>query len=214
MYAVLLNHLDHSHPFSTDCQWGFTAGKSTTGALVNTIEGWNHVLESGSDICAVFFDLQKAFDSVPHAQTTATKAGKLTRCMIPICIPGSHTTCVKEPNAWVLVVLHRISVQLFQVSPRDLYSSHYTIYISRVSISSGSLTVHADDLVLYRPVCSSSDFRLLQQDIDNINSWTSVNHLTLNSTKCKYMVISRKRHPPTPTDPLLVNHSQLERLLL
>ena len=58
--------------------------------------------------------------------------------------------------------------------------------ISRVSISSGSLTVYADDLVLYRPVCSSSDFRLLQQDIDNVSSWTSVNHLTLNSTKCKY----------------------------
>ena len=84
--------------------------------------------------------------------------------------------------------------------------------ISRVSISSGSLTVYADDLVLYRTVCSSSDFRLLQQDIDNISSWTSVNHLMLNSTKCKYMVISRKRQPPTPTDPLLVNHSQLEKV--
>ena len=48
-----------------------------------------------------------------------------TYTLIPICILGSHTTCVKEPNAWVLVVLHRISVQSFQVSPRDLYSGHY-----------------------------------------------------------------------------------------
>ena len=63
--SVIINDLDNVRPLS-HCQWDFTAGKSTIGALVNTIEAWHHVLESGSDICAVFFDLQKAFNSVPH----------------------------------------------------------------------------------------------------------------------------------------------------
>ncbi len=84
--------------------------------------------------------------------------------------------------------------------------------ISRISISSGSLTLYADDLVLYRPVGSSCDYRLLQQDIDTISSWTSTNYLSHNPTKYKYMVISRKQQPPIPPVSLKVNHSDLERV--
>ena len=35
-------------------------------ALVDVVYEWSKALDQGSEICAVFFDLQKAFDSVPH----------------------------------------------------------------------------------------------------------------------------------------------------
>ena len=185
-----------------------------TGALVNTIEGWHHVLESGSDICAVFFDLQKAFDSAPH-RPLLQKLGNLhvdphlySWIAHYLC---ERTQCVGVGGATSDICPVVSGVPQGSVLGPLLFLI-YIDYISRVSILSGSLTVYADYLVLYHPVCNSSDFRLLQQDIDNTSSWTSINHLTLNSAKCKYMVISRKRQPPTPTDTLLVNHSQLEKV--
>ena len=47
-------------------QWGFTPGKSTTTALVSVFHDILQLADRGKDIGLVFFDLRKAFDSVPH----------------------------------------------------------------------------------------------------------------------------------------------------
>ncbi len=47
-------------------QWEFLNGRSTNGALVTIVDKWHRCLERGSDVCAVFLDLKKAFDTVPH----------------------------------------------------------------------------------------------------------------------------------------------------
>ena len=46
-------------------QWGFCPGKSTVTALTSTFHVFQ-LLEAGFDVSLVFFDLRKAFDSVPH----------------------------------------------------------------------------------------------------------------------------------------------------
>ena len=48
----------------SDQKWGFTKAKATTGALFTAVDRWHRHLEAGLDICAVFFDLKKVFDSV------------------------------------------------------------------------------------------------------------------------------------------------------
>ena len=45
---------------------GFSSGRSTTGALLAATDQWHKLLDSGLDICTVFFDYSKAFDTVPH----------------------------------------------------------------------------------------------------------------------------------------------------
>ena len=50
----------------SDHQWGFMPGRSTTGAILSAIHDWYGHLDKGADVQAIFFDLQKAFDSVPH----------------------------------------------------------------------------------------------------------------------------------------------------
>ena len=50
----------------SEAQWGFLSGRSTTTALLSVTDCWHKHLEAGCEICAVFLDLQKAFDSVPH----------------------------------------------------------------------------------------------------------------------------------------------------
>ena len=66
IHSLLLSHLEDFHPLS-DCQWGFRPCRSTATALLSTIHEWLQLLEAGKDICAVFLDYRKVFDSVPHA---------------------------------------------------------------------------------------------------------------------------------------------------
>jgi len=52
----------------TACQWDFIEGRSTVTALLHCTNEWLKPLEDGKEVCAVFFDFRKAFDSVPHAR--------------------------------------------------------------------------------------------------------------------------------------------------
>ena len=40
--------------------------RSSTSALIDVIHDWLSALDEGFEICVIFFDVQKAFDSVPH----------------------------------------------------------------------------------------------------------------------------------------------------
>ena len=45
---------------------GIHKKETTTGALLTAVESWHNHLDFGNDVCAVFFDFNKAFDSVSH----------------------------------------------------------------------------------------------------------------------------------------------------
>ena len=49
-----------------DLQFGFQEGTSTTHELVNLVENIKKSLDSRTNVCRVFIDLQKAFDTVNH----------------------------------------------------------------------------------------------------------------------------------------------------
>ena len=49
-------------------QWGFYKEKSTAGALALAFDQWRRHLEESNDICTMFFDYRKAFDTVPHGK--------------------------------------------------------------------------------------------------------------------------------------------------
>ena len=55
------------HPLAA-CQWDFLEGRSTVTALLHCTNEWLKPLEDGKEVCAVFFDFRKAFNSVPHAR--------------------------------------------------------------------------------------------------------------------------------------------------
>ena len=60
---LLYDNLLEYAPISTK-QWGFLPGRSTTDAVLSVTHDWHQTLDSGLEVCAIFFDLQKAFDSV------------------------------------------------------------------------------------------------------------------------------------------------------
>ena len=65
IYGLMYEHLSN-HQELSDSQWGFRSGRSTVTALLSVTQEWLSALECGQELCAVFFDYQKAFDSVPH----------------------------------------------------------------------------------------------------------------------------------------------------
>ena len=65
MYWLTVSHLDVYSPISL-YQWGFQPKKSTTAALLDVYNTWTMAVDKRKEMCAVFFDLKKVFDSVPH----------------------------------------------------------------------------------------------------------------------------------------------------
>jgi len=65
VHSLLWEHLLTHAPIS-DKQWGFQKGKSTTTALLYATHDWFTLLDQQKDVMCIFFDLKKAFDTVPH----------------------------------------------------------------------------------------------------------------------------------------------------
>ena len=175
IHTLMFNHLKQHYPLS-DCQWGFRNGRSTVSALLSTIHYWLQLMESGMDVCAVFLDYRKAFDSVPHAP--------LMKKLQDI---GLHTNLL----AWLfdyltlrkqqVVVDGATSSQVTVASgvPQGsvlgpLLFSIYINGITEIGISPHSYRVlYADDVLLYRGISQpKEDLLTVQSDIDELDKWS------------------------------------------
>ena len=70
-------------------------------------------------------------------------------------------------------------------------------------------------MLLYKPIRCTQDLVDLQSDTDKIGQWTQENFLTLNTSKCKTMLITRKKHCSLSNQFCLTLHSEsLDRVYL
>ena len=89
----------------------------------------------------------------------------------------------------------------------------FIIYIDDLTdvLSNCSMRLYADDILLYRPIHSPTDYQALQADIDALSDGISAHKLQFNCDKCKCMLVSQKRDLTMPIT-LLVNSQPLERV--
>ena len=75
------------------------------------------------------------------------------------------------------------------------------------------IVLYADDILFYRTILSNSYYSYLQSDANTVQDWVNCNHMSLNPSKCKFMLISRKcnriNNPPT----LTINGQILESVI-
>ena len=136
----------------------------------------------------MFFDLTKAFNSVPHRQLIAKlEAIGLNAYLINWI--KNHLTHRAQT-----VVLNGASSQPLPVLSRVPQGSVlgpllFLLYISDIcdiGISNGlKLVLYADDNLLYRAIDSPDDYALLQHDVITLGAWCSIKLLKFNPSKCK-----------------------------
>ena len=198
MYSKILEHLKDIS-FLSNKQWGFTKGKSTTGALLTAVHNWHKLLEDGQSVCAVFFDFKKAFDKVPHSILMS----KLTNLNLDLHLVSWVASYLRNRSQYVIIngKSSNISEVVSGVPQGSVLGPLlFLIYINDIDLhqNEGSLLLYADDLLLYHPIQSPEDYLKLQGDIDQLQAWSERNVLLFNQSKCKYMTISRKFSPPLP----------------
>ena len=213
IHFLITEHLSSCHPIC-ESQWGFQVGKSTVSALLATTHDWLQHLEAGQDVCAVFFDLKKVFDSVPHRSL-----------LHKLKLLNLHPVLIRWICSYLMGRAQRVVIDGESSEPIHVLSGVpqgsvlgpllFLIYIDDVTAC--NLTVALSSLSMQMICCCISllqfngDYVDLQSDIDSLNNWVSSNHLDFNTSKCKFMLITRKKKPSHPP-PLRLQSSSLEQV--
>ena len=199
IHTRLMNHLLSNNLLSSK-QFSFRPSSSTQEALISASSIWHQYLDKRLSVGAIFFDLSKAFDRVPHA--------KLLSALRSVGVGGSILAWFSDylSNRTQQVVLDGCSS-----SPRKVLSGVpqgsilgpllFIIYMDQlcsVPLSgSAKLQLYADDILLYKPLKDDRDVCELQSDIDSISNWVHQSGLLLNTSKTQLLIISRLRRRPT-----------------
>ena len=211
IHLFISDYLAEYHPIACN-QWGFQPQRSCTTTLLTTTYDWYGTMDKGKDVLAVFFDFQKAFDSVPHGPLIT----KLQNT-------GLHPHLIMWVKSYLTNRSQRVVVNGSESETIDVISGVpqgsvfgpllFLIYVNdlcAITLSTGSkVTKYADDLVLHMVVDAETAFIGLQKDIDNIVQWSRSNKVKLNKSKCKVMLFSHKRHAMPP---VFIENEQIEQV--
>lgn len=182
-------------------QYGFRPDHSTADLLTTSSQTWNTFLDKGGEVCVIALDIKGAFDKVWHNGLCVKLrskgiSGKLLRWLqsylhgrtIKVVISGqasdSSTINASVPQGSILGPL------LFSIFIDDL-----------VDACSNELYLYADDSTLFAPIRAGESNTVaagLNRDLDRMKAWADDWNVTFEPTKCKAMVMSRKRNPSNP----------------
>ena len=139
---------------------------------------WFQLLEDGKEVCAIFPDFKKAFDSVPH---------------IPLVEKLQHIGLNAHLISWIKNYLtarmQQVVVEGATSNPLPVLSGVpqgsvlgpllFLIYINditTVSLTESSQQVlYADDVLLYRAITCLADTRAIQRDVEEVQKWADNN---------------------------------------
>ena len=215
VHSLVFRHLLESHPVSP-FQWGFMPRRSTTSALCSLTHDWLRQLDDGNEICLVFFDVQKVFDSVPHCHLMS-KLSSLQLC--PQIYQWIHSYLAERSQVVAVGGEQSAAVDVISGVPQGsvLGPLLFIIYIddvaSKISLSS-IISLFADNIALYCSIQSPADYTVLQADITAIAVHIeSDRHLKVHADKCCHMFVSRKRiNSITPPSLYIQENSPLQQV--
>lgn len=180
----------------SNSQHGFVPKRSGTTNLIEYVSYAVNVIESGSQLDAVYTDLTKAFDRVRHSL--------LVRKLKDI---GVHSKMLDWFRSFLtdrsqFVKIGGCKSELFPVLSGVPQGSHlgplfFILFINDVVdvFKNANCLLYADDLKLFYRVDSIIDAINLQHDLDAFSSWCQKNLLEINISKCLCISFHRKKSP-------------------
>ena len=181
---VIMIHL-LSNRLITKRQHGFMPGKNCTTNLISCIDKWTKALDNGGSLDAIYLDLMKAFDTVPHK--------RLLKKLHRYGIRGKILAWIKDylRNRRQRVVLNGCKSKWSPVTSGIPQGSVlgpllFLVFINDLpDVVQTVIELFADDSKVFKQIDTPDDADVLQTDLTNMESWTKTWKLKFNEGKCK-----------------------------
>ena len=189
LVSQIMKHLE-SNDILTDVQYGFRSKRSCEAQLFLTIDDFARAIDNKFQVDVAILDFAKAFDKVAHA--------RLAHKLNYYGIRGHMLQWIKS---FLANRTQKVVIDGRQSSPCSVTSGVpqgsvlgpvlFLIYINDIiSNIHSQLRLFADDCLIYRPIHSAEDHRILQKDLDTLSSWVDTWLMKFNVQKCCLMQIS------------------------
>lgn len=206
LYPVLSWHIKQQ--ISPE-QHGFIKTRSTTTNLTSFVEDLAEGVDKGHSIDVIYTDFSKAFDRVSHIMLLDKLAAL-----------GIANVFLKW---WCSYLIDRKSVVVIGGHNSEPFTAHsgvpqgshfgpllFNIFINDIGscFQNTKFYMFADDLKFFRRVDTDEDRILLQNDLNNLALWCTLNTISLNTSKCCKIRFTRKKIE-SPTTTYYINNEPL-----
>jgi hypothetical protein len=176
-------------------QHGFRSKLSCTTQLLTVFHDLAADADKGIESHAIALDFSKAFDLVPHSLLIQ----KLIKYNISSVLVHWITDFLT--NRYQCVVINGVASDLVPVTsgvPQGsvLGPALFLLYINDIVdvIQHCTIKLYADDTLLYKPITTTHDCELLQEDLRAVHTWSQENQMKFNTAKSYVVFFSLTRN--------------------
>jgi hypothetical protein len=190
---TLVTYMKQNHLLS-DKQFGFISGRSTVLQLIQVLDSWMNILDSGGCVDIIYCDFMKAFDKVPHNRLIQ----KLAHYGIEDPVLGWIKEFLSDRKQRVVVNgCASAWTDVLSGIPQGsvLGPILFVIYINSLpdTVQNSFVYLFADDTKVYKGIYKEEDTVDLQEDVDRMYNWTEDSLLKFHPNKCKTMRIGKSK---------------------